>query len=87
MPDNIKSKFILTAGVACLLAGCGDKESGMKQFVPPTAAQAKQNQEAQIKNVQDNPNLSPEQKVRIIALYGGADRSPARPTPSMVVPK
>jgi len=51
----------------------------MKQFVPPTQAQVKQNQEAQIKRIQDDPNIPAGQKERIIALYQGQNRSSAGP--------
>jgi len=84
MPDTRKSKLgiALVLYVSTLLAGCSDPESGTKPFVPPSPALAKQYQDAQIKSVQDNPNIPAGQKDRIIALYQGGGRAAALPAQS-----
>jgi len=83
MPDkrNLKLAVVLSIFIASLLAGCSDPESGTKPFVPPSAVQVKQNQEAQIKRIQDNPNIPADQKARFIAMYQGGGRT-VNPTAS-----
>jgi len=72
--------LLLTGILIGLAAGCSNKEDGMKQFVPPTPAQTQQYREAQVKSVQDNPNIPPDQKARIIGMYNGASRPPSAST-------
>jgi len=69
----------LTASIAIVLSGCGDKENGMKQFVPPTAAQTQQYKQSQIDSIKNDPNIPEAQKAGIIAMYQKGPQSSAPP--------
>jgi len=73
---------LLAVGISCLVSGCSNPENGTKEFVPPTPEQTKQYQDQQIKSIQDNPNISDDQKQRIIGMYKGENRPQTTPAPA-----
>ena len=65
MISILRTSLLAAAIAICLVAGCTSKDTGQTE-VKFDAAAAAQNNEAKIKEVQDNPNIPEHQKQQII---------------------
>ena len=70
MISSLRTLLLASAIAMCLFAGCKSKDTGQTD-VKIDAAKSAQDQEAQIKEVQNNPNIPANQKQAIIGRIRG----------------
>jgi hypothetical protein len=63
---------LIPALAACLIAGCGQKDTG-KTDVKMDAAQVQADDANRIKEIENNPNIPPAQKQAILARIKGRE--------------
>ena len=70
MISMVRTSLLVAAFAICLAAGCKSKDTGQTD-VKLDPAKVVQDQEAQIKEVQNNPNIPANQKQAIIGRIRG----------------